>query len=236
MLCMNPSRASAAIAVSLLVHAGLIALVAARLTSNMDDPAAPLPMNVQLLPEPEKNAPAPYPEAPVKPPPPAKNSIERKPGPVPKAAVPPVKPRQPVTMETAPDAAPAPREAAPGTSVSPTPTPPATASSTPSIPSVPPAPAKTSVSIPASYAASNRKPAYPSLSRQYEEQGTVVLRVFVKADGTAGQTEIKSSSGYPLLDESAKTAVQTWRFNPATSDGKPVADWFLIPIPFKLQN
>jgi protein TonB len=63
-----------------------------------------------------------------------------------------------------------------------------------------------------------------------------VLRVFVKADGTASQIEIKSSSGYPLLDQSAKTAVQSWRFNPATSDGKPVADWFLIPIPFKLQN
>jgi protein TonB len=58
----------------------------------------------------------------------------------------------------------------------------------------------------------------------------------VNADGPAGQIEIKSSSGYPLLDESAKTAVQTWRFNPGTSDGKPVADWFLIPIPFKLQN
>ncbi len=63
-----------------------------------------------------------------------------------------------------------------------------------------------------------------------------MLRVLVKADGTAGEVQVKSSSGFPLLDESAKTTVQTWRFNPATSDGKPVDEWFLVPIPFKLQN
>ncbi len=97
-------------------------------------------------------------------------------------------------------------------------------------------PVKTGVSIPASYAASNRKPPYPALSRRYGDQGTVMLRVLVKADGTAGEVQVKSSSGFPLLDESAKTTVQTWRFNPATSDGKPVDEWFLVPIPFKLQN
>ncbi|MDB5727234.1 MAG: fhaB [Noviherbaspirillum sp.] len=74
------------------------------------------------------------------------------------------------------------------------------------------------------------------MSRRYEEQGTVVLRVLVKSDGTAGAVEIKSSSGYPLLDESAKATVRTWRFNPATSDGQPIAEWYQVPIPFKLQN
>jgi protein TonB len=92
------------------------------------------------------------------------------------------------------------------------------------------------VSIPARYAASNRKPEYPRMSRQMEEEGTVVLRVFVQADGSAGTVEIRTSSGFPLLDQSARNAVQSWRFEPATSDGKPVGEWFLIPIPFKLQN
>lgn len=64
----------------------------------------------------------------------------------------------------------------------------------------------------------------------------MVLRVLVKADGTAGAVEILTSSGYPLLDESARTTVQTWRFKPATIDGKPVAEWYQVPIPFKLQN
>jgi protein TonB len=30
--------------------------------------------------------------------------------------------------------------------------------------------------------------------------------------------------------------VQSWRFNPATSDGKPIAEWYQVSIPFKLQN
>jgi TonB family protein len=39
-----------------------------------------------------------------------------------------------------------------------------------------------------------------------------------------------------MLDEAARSAVQTWRFNPATSDGKAVAEWYLVPIIFKLSN
>jgi protein TonB len=113
--------------------------------------------------------------------------------------------------------------------------------SSPSAPSSPPAstapaPVKSEVTIPASYAATNRKPEYPSLSRRYGEQGTVVLRVFVKADGTAGEIRLKTSSGFPLLDKSAISAVQDWRFNPATSDGKAYAEWYQISFPFKLDN
>ena len=88
----------------------------------------------------------------------------------------------------------------------------------------------------AAYAASNRKPPYPRLSRINEEQGTVVLRVLVKADGTAGDVEIKNSSSFPLLDESARSTVRTWRFKPATVDGKPVAEWYQLAIPFTLQE
>lgn len=64
----------------------------------------------------------------------------------------------------------------------------------------------------------------------------MVLRVLVKEDGTAGPVEVKHSSGYPLLDESARSTVQTWRFKPATIDGKPVSEWYQLSIPFKLQN
>jgi protein TonB len=96
--------------------------------------------------------------------------------------------------------------------------------------------AKTSVSIPASYAASNRKPDYPKLSQRFEEQGTTVLRVLVQSDGSAGEVQITKSSGYALLDESARTAIRSWRFNPATSDGKAITEWYQISIPFTLQN
>jgi periplasmic protein TonB len=105
-------------------------------------------------------------------------------------------------------------------------------------PAMPPpaAPVRAGPSIPASYAVSNRKPDYPLIARRYGEQGTVMLSVYVRADGSAGEVQIKTSSGHELLDESAKTAVQGWRFNPATIDGKPIAQWYQIPIPFTLSN
>ena len=95
---------------------------------------------------------------------------------------------------------------------------------------------RTGVSIPASYAATNRPPVQPARSLRNGEEGRVMLRVLVQADGTAGEVQVRTSSGFPMLDEAARSAVQTWRFNPATSSGKPVAEWYLVPIVFKLSN
>ena len=74
------------------------------------------------------------------------------------------------------------------------------------------------------------------MSKRLNEQGTVILRVLVKSDCTAGNVEVKSSSGFPRLDQAAIGAVQTWRFNPATIDGKAVEEWYKVPITLKLQN
>ncbi len=218
--------------VSLSLHAALIAIVFSGLSSRVNKPVELLPMTVNLLPPPgidTKPTPLPIVSAePVKEKkiPKPRPVVKPAPQPAVKPVAPAVAPRSQVTQEIkVPDASFEPRSAPSATSALPSPAAPVAAP-----------PVKTGVSIPASYAASNRKPAYPSRSRKLEEEGTVMLRVLVKDDGTAGTVEIKSSSGYPLLDESAKTAVQTWRFNPATSDGKPVSEWFLVPIPFKLQS
>jgi protein TonB len=241
----------ASLTIALLLHAGLIALAVTELPAKIDSPPKPISMAVQLLPVQEKEAPMPAPvppppPAPSPPPPPALSLPEKKPvepKPVPK---PKPKPKAAAKPRPAPKSA-TPEIKTPATALPPTasstepvqPVRPPVAAAAPEAPPAPAAPAppaKTGVYISAEYAATNRKPAYPPMSMRYGEQGTVTLRVFVKADGTAGQVEIRSSSGYPLLDESARTAVQSWRFRPATSDGKPVGDWFLIPIPFKLQQ
>jgi len=114
--------------------------------------------------------------------------------------------------------------------------PPAPAPPSPAPAPVVTAPSKTDVSIPASYNASNQKPTYPNMSKRLGEQGTVVLRVLVKADGSAGEVEVKSTSNYPRLDQAAIDAVKTWRFNPAKIDGKATDEWYQVPIPFKLQS
>lgn len=94
----------------------------------------------------------------------------------------------------------------------------------------------TPVMLSAIHAASNRKPVYPLLSRKNDEQGTVVLRVLVTADGRADKVSLKQSSGHTLLDESALNAVKTWRFHPATRNNQPIPEWYQIAIPFTLHN
>ena len=82
----------------------------------------------------------------------------------------------------------------------------------------------------------NPPPAYPAMSRRRGEQGTVVLRVHVGADGAAQQVHLRSSSGYEQLDRAAQEVVQQWRFVPARQGEQAVAAWVLVPIRFALEN
>ena len=59
------------------------------------------------------------------------------------------------------------------------------------------------------------KPAYPALAVQQRQEGTVTLALEYEPDGTVGTVEVTESSGSPVLDETAKAAVQTWRVVPA---------------------
>jgi protein TonB len=82
----------------------------------------------------------------------------------------------------------------------------------------------------------NPAPAYPALSRRMGEQGRVLLRVYVLADGNAGQVEIRESSGYERLDRAARDTVARWRFVPARQGDKAVAGWVLVPVSFSLRS
>jgi periplasmic protein TonB len=82
----------------------------------------------------------------------------------------------------------------------------------------------------------NQPPSYPPLSRRLGEQGRVVLRVLVDANGSAGQVEVRASSGSGRLDESARATVSRWKFVPAKRGGEPFAEWVLVPISFKLEG
>jgi periplasmic protein TonB len=210
-------------ALALCLH--LLLLSSAYVGNKKSTSIQPLPPLAVSLPRPAEPAAAPAPS--IVPAAIPDEPVKRisKPKPKSKQATP-VRP-QPKIEETQPEPSHPPQNLPETPAVSAPPAPPAPTAQ---------APAKSGVTIPASYAATNRKPDYPSLSRRYGEQGTVVLRIFVKADGTAGEVQLKSSSGFPLLDKSAIAAVRDWRFNPATSDGKAYAEWYQISIPFKLEN
>lgn len=81
---------------------------------------------------------------------------------------------------------------------------------------------------------SNPKPPYPSASRRLGESGTVYLRVHVGPEGQALKVELKRSSGFPRLDQSALDTVAQWRFVPARRGSVQVASWVVVPIVFSL--
>lgn len=81
----------------------------------------------------------------------------------------------------------------------------------------------------------NPKPAYPAISKRLGEQGKVVVRVLIGADGTAQKAEIRQSSGYERLDQAALNTVLAWRYVPGKRGGVPEAMWFNVPINFVLE-
>jgi TonB family protein len=75
---------------------------------------------------------------------------------------------------------------------------------------------------------------YPAISKRLGESGTVVLSLLVTSNGDVGAVELKVSSGYPRLDDSAVDAVKKWKFTPAIMGGKTIDEWYLMPYVFIL--
>jgi protein TonB len=151
-------------------------------------------------------------------------------------------PRQPVVRQQAPrpvakpDPLPAPN--APMGVAEAVPAPVTEAPPTPAAPPAPPSPpAPPRIELPSSNAGylNNPKPTYPAISRRLGEQGKVVLRVFIDAEGNPQQIEIRQSSGYERLDQQALDAVRRWRFVPGKRNGVPEAMWNIVPINFVLE-
>jgi protein TonB len=82
----------------------------------------------------------------------------------------------------------------------------------------------------------NPKPVYPAVSRRLSEQGTVQLSVYILPDGKVGEVQLKVSSGYPRLDQSAIDAVRAWRYIPARRGNEPIPYWYTQPVRFSLDS
>ncbi len=103
---------------------------------------------------------------------------------------------------------------------------------------IPPAPpAAPAIQLPSSDAdyLQNPKPPYPPMSKRLNEQGTVVMRVLIGADGQPQKAEIRKSSGFERLDRSAAETVMKWRYVPGKRAGVAEAMWFNVPINFVLE-
>jgi len=80
----------------------------------------------------------------------------------------------------------------------------------------------------------NRPPTYPMAAVVNHQEGTVLLRVRITAEGDVGGVEIILSSGHPILDAAAAGAVRTWHFLPAHRGRRPVPATVRLPVRFSL--
>lgn len=101
----------------------------------------------------------------------------------------------------------------------------------PATAAVPLAPGDVPVPVPGQTPA----PEYPSSAMRNGDQGTVMVRVEVGADGVPTSVEVAERSGSRDLDRAALTAVRQWRFQPAQRDGQPVPGAVTVPIDFKMR-
>jgi protein TonB len=102
-------------------------------------------------------------------------------------------------------------------------------------PAPPMAPAPVSRTPPKSPSKGLSQPEYPPTARRLNQEGTVVLMIYVLEDGRVGDVKIEKSSGFPKLDEAASNhAKRAWRFVPGKEGDKPVAAWGRFAVTFKL--
>jgi protein TonB len=83
---------------------------------------------------------------------------------------------------------------------------------------------------------SNPPPAYPTEARRDHQEGRVLLRVLVSAEGQSREVSIDQSSGFSRLDEAAVAVVRNWRFIPGQRGDTAVEASVLVPIIFKLRS
>jgi len=207
---------------SVLLHLLLLTVLPSWRIEQATPPAV---LDVQLLAAPAETVAVPQTAAPAR---------AQQPAPVPPVRTPAATPAV-IAVEAAAPAAEAPRFAvAPATVAAPAPVaPPATAAASAASAS------RSETVTPPSFSAAylrNPPPDYPPLAKRRGEEGMVMLKVLVTADGAPARIEIESSSGSRLLDAAATEAVRGWRFQPARRGNQNIEDWARVPLRFRLDS
>jgi protein TonB len=211
-------------AAHLLVMWGLLQLDVVR---NAVRDVAPLVVDFVTLAPPKPEPPAPPPPPRLPRPPPLRQAVP----PPPVLAAPPTPQAAPAAFVVPPP----PVEPAPV--VAPVAAAPVSAPAPPAPPAPPPPAPLPPRQIPAGEVAYLVPPPIelPMASRRLNEQGTVMLRVLVGADGQPRQVSLQQSSGHGRLDEQAMWAMKRARFKPQTENGVAI-EWIVItPLQYVLQ-
>lgn len=221
------SRNTSIVVTVVLFHAAVLWAVQSGLLKRVVEVVVPAQILMEFV---APASPPPAPRATPQPKTPPKKVTVKQPTPV--TPTPTVTPQPaPTPLAIAPSAnTPAPTAAAP-TAVSATQT---NVTGNSNAPAAPPAPPR--VELPSSDAdyLNNAKPAYPAISKRLGEQGRVVVRVFIDAEGQASQASVKQSSGFDRLDQASVETALKWRYAPGKRAGVAQGMWFDVPLNWQL--
>jgi TonB family protein len=79
---------------------------------------------------------------------------------------------------------------------------------------------------------SKKDPELSEEARRVSAQSTIVVSLVVTEDGVPKDIRLLRGRGFGL-DEKVIEAIGTWRFNPGTKDGKPVAEFATVEVNFR---
>jgi protein TonB len=77
------------------------------------------------------------------------------------------------------------------------------------------------------------EPIYPELAKRARVQGKVILIVTIDEEGNV--TDIRVTSGHPLLNPAAVSAVTQWKYSPTLLNGEPVPVIANVIVTFNLK-
>jgi TonB family protein len=82
---------------------------------------------------------------------------------------------------------------------------------------------------------SGSPPVYTVEARKDRVTGVVILEAIIDEQGNV--TDVKVLKGLPAgLDQAAVKAVESWKFNPATLDGRPVPVYYTLTVNFTMET
>lgn len=82
---------------------------------------------------------------------------------------------------------------------------------------------------------SQPQPNYPRSAQRAGIEGSVIIRAVVRSDGTVERAQILKDLPRGL-GESARRAVERWRFRPATYQGEPITVYYTVTVNFSLRG
>jgi TonB family protein len=77
------------------------------------------------------------------------------------------------------------------------------------------------------------RPVYPRESLQAGDEGWVILELSVTTSGTVDKV-VTLGSQCKRLEQTARTAVQQWQYEPVRLNGEPVPFTVVVNLPFRL--